>query len=501
MYLSKSKYCKGVQCDKILWLDKNKPDVAVYEDNSSVLDNGTKVGELAKNLFGEYADVSFNEDLNKMIDETKELLKNKVCNICEASFDYNGNFCSVDILRKNNDEYEIYEVKSSTKVSDIYLDDISYQYYVLTKLGYKVTGSYIVHINSEYVRHGDLELDKLFKIVNVDDVVKERQEFVEDKIKEINEYMKTKEEEKRDIDEYCFKPYKCPYFDYCSSLEKPNVFDLRGMSNKRKIKLYKDGLYEYRKLLDTNINNSYKEQIDFEINNKEDKINIKKIKSFLNTLYYPMYFLDFETFQESVPSYDDISPYEQVPFQYSLHYIDKENGELKHTEFLGDGFSDPRRRLAEQLVKDIPLDVCVLAYNMSFEQNVIEKLSKIYPDLKDHLLNINNNMKDLMVPFKARDYYSKDMHGSYSIKYVLPALFPNEESLNYHNLDMVHNGNEASNAYSSLPSLSKEEQQKLRDNLLKYCYLDTYAMVKIYDKLNEVVNNDIILSRKKNDKK
>ena len=212
MYLSKSKYCSGVQCNKILWLDKYKSEVKEEIDNSSVLDNGTKVGELAKGLFGEYLDVPFNNDLNQMIKDTYEFLKNDKCVITEASFDYNGNFCSVDILKKNKDKYEIYEVKSSTSVSDIYKDDISYQYYVLNSLGLNVTKCSIVHINSSYVRHGDLELNKLFKIVDVTDIVLKKQNEVKNKIKEINEYMENKNEEEKDIGEYCVHPYECPYF-------------------------------------------------------------------------------------------------------------------------------------------------------------------------------------------------------------------------------------------------------------------------------------------------
>ena len=498
MYLSKSKYCSGVQCNKMLWLDKYKSEVKEEIDNSSVLDNGTKVGELAKGLFGEYLDVPFNNDLNQMIKDTNEFLKNDKCVITEASFDYNGNFCSVDILKKNKDKYEIYEVKSSTSVSDIYKDDISYQYYVLKSLGLNVTKCSIVHINSSYVRHGDLELNKLFKIVDVTDIVLKKQNEVKNKIKEINEYMENKNEEEKDIGEYCFHPYECPYFKYCSrNINKPNVFDIRLMSLKKKFELYNNGIYEYKDLLNSDINDKYKEQIDFELNDKKDKIEIEKIKGFMNTLYYPLYFLDFETFQESVPSYDNISPYEQIPFQYSLHYIKSENSKLEHTEFLAEASIDPRRDLAVKLVNDIPENVCVLAYNMSFEKNVIKKLSKLYPDLSEHLMNIHDHIKDLMVPFKNRNYYTKEMYGSYSIKYVLPALFPNDESLNYHNLDMVHNGSEASNAYSTLSNYSKEEQLEIRKNMLKYCYLDTYAMVKIWEKLNEVVSGDIMLKRKK----
>ena len=345
----------------------------------------------------------------------------------------------------------------------------------------------IVHINTNYVRNGKLELDKLFNIVDITKLAIDKQDEVNNKIIEINNYMKQKEEPKKDIDICCFEPYDCLYFKYCSKhLCDNNVFNIRGMKTKDKIKYYKNGKYKYDDLIKEKIDAKYLEQIDFEINNKEDKINIPKIKEFMSKLYYPLYFLDFETFQQSIPMYDGMRPYEQIPFQYSLHIIEKKNGKIEHLEYLAEPNIDPRRELALRLVNDIPLDVCVLAYNMSFEKGVIKKLAELYPDLKDHLINIYNNIIDLMIPFKNRDYYSKNMHGSYSIKYVLPALFPNDESLDYHNLEMVHNGSEASNTYNNLGNYSLEEQKEIRKNMLKYCELDTYAMVKIWEKLKEI---------------
>ena len=192
------------------------------------------------------------------------------------------------------------------------------------------------------------------------------------------------------------------------------------------------------------------------------------------------------TFQQSIPQYEDIKPYEQIPFQYSLHYIESEDSPLEHKEFLSEPDIDPRRKLAESLVKDIPKDVCVLAYNMSFEKTVIKNLAELYPDLKEHLLNIRDNIKDLMIPFYNRDYYTKDMYGSYSIKYVLPALFKDDEKLNYHNLEEVHNGSEAMSAFANMGKLLTKDREKLRHNLLKYCELDTYAMVKIWKKLKDI---------------
>ena len=195
--------------------------------------------------------------------------------------------------------------------------------------------------------------------------------------------------------------------------------------------------------------------------------------------------MDFETYQLPIPLYDNLKPYQRIPFQYSLHYI--ENDTLHHKEFLGETGKDPRRTLAERLVSDIPLDACTLAYNMVFEKGVINELALLYPDLSEHLMNIHDHIKDLMIPFQKGDYYTKSMYGSYSIKYVLPALFPDDPNLDYHNLDLVHNGNEAMSSYANLVNMDEKEAAYTRERLLKYCELDTYAMVKIYWKLKEII--------------
>ena len=488
MNLSKSRYCNGIKCKKILWLNKYKPEEQEQLNNESILQNGNDIHEIARYLFGEHINIKYNDDLSKMLKDTSDALKNNNVIITEASFNYNNNFCSIDILKKDNDFYEIYEVKSSTHVKDIYIKDVSYQLYVLTNLGLNIRKCYLVHLNNEYVRHGALELDKLFIKEDITKEVYDLQEEVKENIYNINEYMKQTSEPNDDIDNKCFNPYPCPYFKYCSKkLPENNIFKIRGMRNITKIKLYKKGLYNYEDLLKENIKDDYKQQIIYELEDKEDYIDKKEVKEFLNTLSYPIYFLDFETYQMPIPKYDGIKPYMQVPFQYSLHYIEKENGKLYHKEFLAEAGTDPRRLLGEQLINDIPKDVCVIAYNMSFEKSVIRELAKMYPDLSTHLMNIHDNMKDLMIPFKNRSYYTKNMYGSYSIKYVLPALFPDDESLNYHNLDLIHNGGEAMNGFASLEEHSKEKQDYIRKCLLEYCKLDTFAMVKIYEKLKEIV--------------
>ena len=490
-HLSKSRYCSGVQCPKMLWMKKNMPekfDASVM--NQVILDNGNEVGDLAMGLFGDFTEVPFSNDLSTMIDETNRLLAAGVENICEASFSYNGCFCSVDILKNMGDGHvEIYEVKSSTEVHDPYQHDVAYQNYVLTNLGYKVDGVYLLHIDNTYVRHGDIELSKLFHIVDMKDIAISLYEDVEINICRIRKLLEEKEEPDKEIGEYCFAPYDCGFFAYCSAyLPKPNVFDLSGVQKRTKFKCLRQGIASFEDLLADGklVNAKAMQQMSHELQDLPASIDQSAIADFLHTLTYPMYFLDFESFNPAIPQYDDSHPYEQICFQYSLHYIEQEGGELKHTEFLAYPGEDPRRKLCEQLCKDIPLDVCTLAYNMTFEKTRIKEMAAIFPDLRDHLMNIFENMKDLMVPFRDRQYYCRAMEGSYSIKYVLPALFPDDPELDYHNLEGVHNGSEASATFQRMGMMSADELEAYRGHLLKYCGLDTYAMVKVWEKLKEV---------------
>jgi len=156
---------------------------------------------------------------------------------------------------------------------------------------------------------------------------------------------------------------------------------------------------------------------------------------------------------------------------------------LKHKEFLAESGPDPRRAIAERLCEDIPMNVCVTAYNKSFECSRIKELAGYFPDLAEHLLNIESHIVDLLVPFQSGYYYNRAMGGSFSIKSVLPAIFPDDPSLDYHNLEGVHNGGEAMTVFPQIQFMPPEEQQKARHDLLKYCELDTYAMVKVWQEL------------------
>lgn len=489
--LSKSKYCQCVQCEKIFWLSKYKPDEAAGKDKTVLFENGHKVGELAKGLFGSYEDISFDITLDPMIEKTKELLPNKPNIITEASFRYDNCFCSVDILKNDVDGVEIYEVKSSTSVKDIYLDDASFQYYVLSNLGFNVKKVAIVHINNKYIKEGELDINQLFTINDITDIALKKQDEIRNKINRINEFMEAHGEDNEPVKEIsvdCFEPYHCDYWNYCTrDLPKPNVFDIKGMNTEEKFKKYNEGKISFEDLKGDNINPRYLEQIDFELNDREPKIEKEAIKEFLDSLKYPLYFIDYEFCQHAIPRLEGTRAYQQIPFQYSLHIIKEEGAPLEHREFLAQADDENIiRHFAESLINDISGNGSVIVYNKAAEAGRNKEIGRLYSDLKEEMGRINGNMVDLMIPFKNRNYYVKEMKGSHSLKYVLPALYPNCPELDYHNLPVVHQGGEAAEAFLKLSEKSKEEQEMIREGLLRYCELDSLAMVKIWEKFREV---------------
>ena len=489
MGLSKSKYCSGLQCPKILWLQKNKPNEAVKTAKDSVMENGTMVGEVARGYFGDFSPVTIVGDKTEMVNKTADLMHKGADNITEASFIKDGLYCAVDILHKDGNGWDIVEVKSSTEVKDIYKEDAAFQYYVLKECGVNVKKVYILYINNEYVRHGELNLKGLFTLEDLTLEAEARSEYIPDNIEAMRNWEEGEGEPDIDIDMYCEDPYECEFKAYCwKNIPTPSVFDINRLAKKERYKAYKAGIITFDQVAvsDIKLSDKQKKQVNFAINHLPDYINKKKIQAFLDTLTYPLYHLDFETFQQAIPEWEGGKPYVQIPFQYSLH-IEYEDGRLEHKEFLAKEGTDPRRAIAESLCKDIPMGVCSLAYNMGFEKGRLQELADLYPDLATHLLDIRANMHDIMVPFQQGDYYSDAMKGSYSIKYVLPALYPDDPELDYHNLDEVHNGTEASSAFLTMAKKSPEEIASLRANLLKYCGLDTYAMVKVLEKLREAV--------------
>ena len=490
MTLSKSLYIRGLQCEKSLWLKKKMPEVLQAPDDGAqaVFDTGTSVGELACELFSGGERIEYTGDFGSQMAKTKELMEHGTKVVYEATFCFDGILVMVDILCVGDDGLVINEVKSSTSVKEVYIDDAAIQYYVISSLGYKVSAVNIIHIDNSYVRGEKLELEKFFHAEDVTEQVKQKQADIPQNLSKFDEILSKDTEPEVDIGPQCSDPYTCDAWGYCwreqRGMPEYSIFDISGLRNKKKFELYKSGVVKFEDIKELDkFNVSQQIQIRSELSG-EQIIDKEAIKEFLETLSYPLYHLDFETFQQAVPEFVGLSPYEQIPFQFSIHKDDGK-GNLEHFEFLAEVGADPRYELALNLIKFIPQDACVLAYNMSFEKRVIRRLAEIYPQISNELMSIHDNIKDLMAPFASKSYYHPKMRGSYSIKYVLPALVPEFESA-YKDLNLIHHGGEAMQAYEAMAYMPAKERNVYKKALLAYCKLDTLAMVKVLEKLRKV---------------
>ena len=503
--LSKSRYTAFCQCPKNLWMKVYKPEEApVDEALLARFEQGNEVGDLAMGLFGPYVEVTAKKeddslDLAAMVEKTRQEIEKGTEVICEASFTYERNYCAVDILRKDGDGWAIYEVKSSSFPEfegenaklEKYAPDIAYQKWVLEQCGIKVTDTYLVCLNSSYVRQGELDLQQLFVTVDMRELVENEYAKVPSQVCQAMSLLAQEHEPDIDLSEHCAKPYGCAFLDYCKRQHgvpenKSTVFDLYRMNFSKKLEHYHAGRITFEQLRGEKLNDKQQMQVECTLNQTEH-IDRDGICQFLSTLGSPLYFLDFETMQDAVPKYDGAKVYSQITFQYSLHIVNAETGQTEHREFLApsDG-SDPRRPLAEQLCRDIPMNACTVAYNKMFECGRIRELAALYPDLAAHLLNIADHIIDLIDPFRAIHYYVPTMGGSFSIKNVLPALFPDDPELNYHNLDdRVQNGGDAMTIFPRIQHMPPKEAAASREALLRYCELDTWAMVKVWERLKK----------------
>lgn len=506
LYFSKSKFVSACsRCNKYAWLDLNKPEEKspVDEFAQSLIESGHKVGELAREYFGADVNVTvFNKsgspDLDKMIYETEIHLKLGTKVIAEASFNFGGLFCSVDLLVNNGGGiYSIYEVKSSTNekptkkdpigVKDEHKLDAAYQKYVLENCGVTIDKVYVVLLDRDYVRGKMLELDKYFKICDITEEADALQKYVADKIAELRSVISEVDEPKTEFIKNC---NGCSYWSYCSEGKKsPSPFDVYNLDFSEKCKLYNEGVSffdvpKYAK----KIKAAALRQIEYYNRPNDAYIEKDRIKEFLDELIYPVYSLDFETYQAVIPEFEGIKTYEQVPFQYSLHIVespDEDLSDVKECHFLDLSGADTRRAIAESLIKNIPYGAQVMAYHESTERNIVARLAAYCPDLSDHLLSFT--YKDPLKIFSGGSYYVKAMGKKFSLKSVAPALYPEDKDMDYLNLEGdVKNGTQAMNAYLKAKDLTEKEREQLSTDLEKYCALDTLAVVKILKKLYEV---------------
>jgi hypothetical protein len=456
------------------------------EIQKAIFKRGTNVGELARMLFpgGKVAARGNPPDYDKALKQTKVLIDKSANVIYEAAFMFDKVLSIADIVVRKDESWFIYEVKSSMSLSETYINDAALQYYVISNTGINVSDFFIVYINNQYVRAGELSLKDLFVTKSVLESISPLQDIVKENVGRFKKLVMQKKIPDVDIGEHCYSPYKCSFFNYCRKhIPKDSIFDFSGMHLTKKYELYNGGIIRLDDVPESfALSKSNKLQLEAYASSKPF-IDETAIKNYISYLNFPLFFVDFETFQPAVPLFDNSRPYQQIPFQYSIHLKEKEDSEPKHFEFLAEPGEDPRIKFIEGLLNDIKGKGDIIVYNKSFEVGRLKEIARDFPQYSDEIDNLILRIKDLMVPFQKKYYYAPQMKGSYSIKAVLPALVPD---LNYDKLE-INEGGLASIAYESLQTETDLMFiADIKQQLLEYCKMDTLGMVRILEKLNNL---------------
>jgi len=486
--ISKSQYLKGVQCQKALWLYRHRHDLIppVSETQQALFDMGHEIGNLAQDYFKRGVEITapYNQT-DKAIEDTRKAIQGGNSVVFEATAaSPDGAFSRIDIFRKKgaSDTWDMIEVKGSTGVKTYHIDDISLQRFAFEGAGYTITKSILMHVNNQYVRYGDLDVEELFTLEDCTEMVESRIEKVRPNLIQFLDMLNNNEEPDIPIGPHCFSPFTCDFIGYCwQHVPEISVYDL--FSGAKLEGLLGQGILKVEDV-PPEFGMTERQAIAVRsIQKNRVHADSSAIREFLDRLEYPLYFLDYETINPGVPLFDGTRPYQLIPFQFSLHVQEKKGGKLEHREYLHTDATDPRPELAKRLV-----DVCgdngsVVVYNQSFESRVNRDLANAYPAYADALLNINDRMVDLLVPFRSRILYHPAMGGSASLKSVLPAFAP---EMSYDDL-AIQDGDTASVRYLKCMKglVSETERQEIFKNLRVYCAQDTLAEVRLLEILYE----------------
>ncbi len=500
-YLTKSRYLDGLRCEKKLWLGCHER--LPYEDAPpySILDFGNRVGRGAWALFPGGVEVTEKPyEHDAAVATTASLMAGDVPAIFEAAFEFENIRIRVDVLERLKDGWGLREVKSNKEADakKYHFDDAAVQLYVLEGCGIKVSSVELIHTDGAY-RHGEGEIDWQAMLVRADIELQARDLLckVKETVPRLFSVLAAAEAPYIYADKtLCKNPYRCDYFDHCMS-EKPEgwVGLLHNVRTNKVRELHASGIDLIVDLPeDLKLSDCQAHALDC-LSTGHTWVS-KELPEALASLGPPAYYMDFETMAPTIPAYPGTNPGQELPFQWSVHYMD-EDSNLGHKAFLATGDINPAREFAETLIGAIDNpDAPVVVYNKTMEGKILKALIKMFPDLSEELEAIRNAIVDLR-DIVRDNVCHPDMigtrslvNGTYSIKNVLPILVPH---MSYDQLAGVNEGTEARRVYTAMVFGAYEGRQAddYRQQLLDYCEQDTLAMVEIQRALVALCGQDV----------
>ncbi len=482
--ISKSAFIKAEQCLKHFYLYKNHPYLrdSLSKEKQLIFKRGTDVGIFAQKLFPGGVDVTIGEKRDQQLfaQKTKELIENGATTIYEATFIYNDLLVMVDILHKYNNHWIAYEVKSSLKITETYVKDACFQYFVIKNCLPNLLDFNLLTLNPKYILEKEIDISKLFKTTSI----------LNDAIKNIDYFNHKTQIAKLTLEQgkipdikigiHCFQPYECDFLGTCwkNSNDPNSVLTLGKLTKQAMFDLYDNNI---KRIDDIDINTIEQKELKIQVKaSKEqlEQIYFDEVKSFTSTIKKSICSLDIEVWMPAIPYYSGTKPFQQIPFLFSMIY--KENNEIKKYSYFKPIEEDFRKDFLEQILQATQDFETILMFDKSLEENVLNQLSDLFPEYKLKIQNFKNKIVDLADPIKKGNYYHPDMRGNFTLKSLAPLV--NQEA-GFNDLD-IQSGISAMYMYESLLSLNSIEAETVKQQLIDYCEMDaliTYQLLNFYN--------------------
>lgn len=486
--LSKSKIIAYRQCPKRLWLEIHQPELRDDSASEMVFQIGHQVGEIAQRIYdpentGVVIDIQALGH-KEALAQSAVLLAEGKSKVFEAGITIKGALAYADVMLPDHSDgtlrWKMIEVKSSTSMKDYYRDDIAVQAYIASAAGVSLSSISLAHIDNSFVYPGDGDYQGLLTENDLTAETLSRSEEVKEWIAGAQAVAALAEEPDVATGPHCNTPFACGFCDYCNRDKVWPEYPLSSLPNlhyRRREQIEAAGHEDLRDVPDEFLGAIQNRVKQCSITG-ENYFDAEGAAADLAPHGFPAYFLDFETAMFAVPIWKGTRPYQQIPFQFSLHIL-AENGDLQHHGFLDLTGDDPSRAFAMSLVDLCDTTGPVYVYNAAFECRVMRELAARFPEFAPGLEVIIDRVVDLL-PIARNRYYHPSQHGSWSLKAVLPAAVPD---LSYDQLDGVKDGMMAVSAYQEAidPQTSPERKQEIDTQLVEYCKLDTLAMVRLWE--------------------
>jgi hypothetical protein len=382
------------------------------------------------------------------------------------------------LVKRKYTGYNLYEIKSSTSIDKEIIFDVTFQATILEKN--KIFDRfYVLHLNKEYIRHGELDIESLFIAEDVTNQVNDKKSEILQLREEALAVLDIEDSEETAT---CLSPKECPCPDLCHpGLPEFSIFDIPRLSQAKKIQLLETGVRAAKDIPESFDLNAKQRLVMNCAKTETVHIDHNLIRSELSRFKYPLWFLDYETCISAVPLFENYHPQQQIVFQYSLHHLDEPGGSLRHFGFMSISKGDPSAQLLEHLSTDLGSSGTVIVWNKTFEKTMNQDMARLHPQYEGFLMDVNARIYDLGDIINLGYYIHPGFKGSWSIKHVLPVMV---KELTYENLE-INKGDQASMAWWNITfgNLEDLEKETLVKNLEKYCEQDTLAMVEIYRRL------------------